>query len=90
VIYVNETLSRIKDVSKISGELGIPATTVLRNYKKYNSYFIQVTDPEEFKRLAILHKQEKIAPDFNWTLPLTMNIKMDIEHSALLTKQKKM
>jgi len=60
VIYVNETLSRIKDVSKISEELGIPATTVIRNYKKYNSYFIQVTDPEEFKRLAILHKQEKL------------------------------
>ena len=38
-------ISKIKDLPEMSREFGLPPTTILRNYKKYTAYYLQVKEP---------------------------------------------
>jgi hypothetical protein len=47
---LSETLGKIKDVSEMSKEFGLPPTSILRNYQKYVGYYIKIKEPDPSKR----------------------------------------
>lgn len=47
---LSETLGKIKDVTEMSKEFGLPPTSILRNYQKYVGYYIKIKEPDPSKR----------------------------------------
>ncbi len=43
---LSEKLSKIKDVSQMSKEFGLPPTTIMRNYQKYSNFYVRVKGSE--------------------------------------------
>lgn len=48
---VTEMVNKIKDVSVMTKEFGLPPTTILRNYRKYTKYYFQIKETEPKKSL---------------------------------------
>jgi len=46
----NGTISKIKDLPEMAKEFGLAPTTILRNYKKYYSYYNQIKQREDNKK----------------------------------------